>query len=212
MVVAFEQMDQRYPLIEQMLTDTQVAVPADERTPEQWITRLWKRLDERTKRIQLFDDYYAGKQRLRFTTLKMRETFGNEFGSFADNFCLLVVDAIEERLKVTGFRVLTDDGKPETPTEEAAESPAEESAEQDEGRAEHHQRRGVAHLAGQRHGGQLVAGAPGGTGGRRGLRHRLGRPRRSGHAPDDRGVTIRGHLRRPARVIEAPRRAEALGR
>lgn len=74
-------------------------------TPEQWIASLWTKLDERTRRIQLFDDYYLGNQQLRFTTSKARETFGRDFGGFADNFCLLVVDAVEERLRVRGFRV-----------------------------------------------------------------------------------------------------------
>lgn len=106
--------------------------PPAERTPEQWIANLWRQLESRKARIQLFEDYYQGKQRLRFTTLKMRETFGNEFGAFAANYCLLVVDAVEERLRVTGFRVLSDDGtgQPEAPAEEASETPAEEVAEE----------------------------------------------------------------------------------
>lgn len=72
---------------------------------EWWIARLWKKLDERTARIQLYDDYYEGEQRLRFTTAKARDTFGDAFRGFADNFCMLVVDAIEERLRIRGFRV-----------------------------------------------------------------------------------------------------------
>lgn len=111
-------------------------------SPEWWIARLWKRLDERRQRIQLYEDYYTGKHRLRYTTLKMREAFGNEFGSFADNFCVLVVDAVEERLQIRGFRLLTEDddvagaeapdtaSEPEdTSPEELAETPAEEDAE-----------------------------------------------------------------------------------
>jgi hypothetical protein len=74
-------------------------------SPEWWIARLWARLDERSQRIRLYEDYYEGRHRLRFTTLKARETFGDEFRGFADNFCALVVDAVEERLKVRGFRV-----------------------------------------------------------------------------------------------------------
>ncbi len=70
-----------------------------------WIDRLWTSLRERAKRIQLYEDYYNGKQDLRFTTVKARETFGDQFRGFADNFCMLVVDAVEERLKVRGFRI-----------------------------------------------------------------------------------------------------------
>lgn len=99
-------------------------------TPEEWIARLWKRLNDRAARIQLYEDYYNGKQRLRFTTMKMRQTFGTEFGAFADNFCALVVDAVEERIQIRGFRVLEDEEE-ETPEEEAAETPEQEEEEEE---------------------------------------------------------------------------------
>jgi Phage portal protein, SPP1 Gp6-like len=85
-----------------------MAPQTGERTPEEWITRLWGALDARAQRIQLYEDYYEGRHRLRFTTAKAKETFGDTFRGFADNFCLLVVDAVEERLKVRGFRAAGD--------------------------------------------------------------------------------------------------------
>lgn len=66
---------------------------------------LSKALDTRSKRIQRFQDYYDGKQRLAFATVKFRQAFGSLFGAFADNFCALIVDAVEERLDVEGFRI-----------------------------------------------------------------------------------------------------------
>lgn len=72
---------------------------------EWWVARLWAKLDERAERIQLYEDYYQGDHRLRFTSQKAREAFGGQFKGFSDNFCLLVVDAIEERLRLRGFRV-----------------------------------------------------------------------------------------------------------
>lgn len=72
---------------------------------EWWVERLWQRLRERARRIQVYEDYYNGKQDLRFTTVKAREVFGDQFKGFADNFCALVVDAVDERLHVRGFRV-----------------------------------------------------------------------------------------------------------
>ena len=67
-------------------------------------------LDARAQRIQRFDDYYCGKQRLAFATSKFRQAFGSLFGAFADNFSALIVDAVEERLNVEGFRVGPSEG------------------------------------------------------------------------------------------------------
>lgn len=83
-------------------------MPTDDlipRSPEWWIARLWAKLDERTRRIQLYDDYYEGNHRLRFMTDQSREVFGTFFQGIAVNFCELVVDATEERLGIRGFRV-----------------------------------------------------------------------------------------------------------
>lgn len=49
--------------------------------------------------------YYDGDHRLAFASEKFLEAFGGLFGAFADNWCALVVDAVEERLAVQGFRV-----------------------------------------------------------------------------------------------------------
>jgi hypothetical protein len=69
------------------------------------IATLSKRLDDRASRVQKYQDYYDGQQRLAFATTKFRQAFGNLFGAFADNFCALIVDAVEERLDVEGFRI-----------------------------------------------------------------------------------------------------------
>jgi hypothetical protein len=110
--------------------------PVFDESPEAWIGRLWRRLDQRAARIQLYEDYYNGHHRLRFTTLKMRETFGTQFGAFASNYCRLVVDAVDERLRVQGFLVLDDDDEDRASpaaeaAEEAAESPDEEAEEEE---------------------------------------------------------------------------------
>lgn len=59
----------------------------------------------RARSLTLFDDYYEGRHRLGFATPKFREAFGHVFRELADNWCDLVVDAVEERLNVEGFRV-----------------------------------------------------------------------------------------------------------
>lgn len=73
-------------------------------TPEGWRDVLLDRLNARQPLIKRLDAYYRGKHRMAFTTAQFRETFGNLFAAFADNWCDLVVDASAERLTVEGFR------------------------------------------------------------------------------------------------------------
>lgn len=77
-------------------------------TAEEWRDALSKRMDARYWELRKFDDYYAGDHKLQFASTKFREAFGTLFSEFSDNFCELVVDAVEERLNVEGFRMGTD--------------------------------------------------------------------------------------------------------
>ena len=70
-----------------------------------WLERLGRSLDARAQRISVYEDYYQGRHRLAFQSSKFRESFGALFQAFADNFCGLVVDAVEERMHVEGFRM-----------------------------------------------------------------------------------------------------------
>lgn len=74
-------------------------------TPNQWLTALGTQLDRRYWDLKKYDDYYRGDHKLQFASTKFREAFGTLFSEFADNFCELVVDAVEERLNVEGFRL-----------------------------------------------------------------------------------------------------------
>lgn len=47
--------------------------------------------------------YYEGKHRLAFATESFRESFGGLFSAFAENMCPAVVDAVGDRLELTGF-------------------------------------------------------------------------------------------------------------
>lgn len=73
-------------------------------TPAQWLVRLHKQLEDRRPMVDRCEAYYDGKHRLAFATTRFRETFGNLFGAFADNWVRLVVDASVERLAIDGFR------------------------------------------------------------------------------------------------------------
>lgn len=77
----------------------------DPMTPEWWLKRLQGRLVARRPHIDKMWKYYDGEHPLAFASQKFLEAFGGMFGAFADNWCDLVVDAVEERLNVTGFRL-----------------------------------------------------------------------------------------------------------
>ena len=53
----------------------------------------------RTKR------YYAGEHNLNFASEKFVNTFGELFREFALNLCPAIVDAMKDKLKITGFGV-----------------------------------------------------------------------------------------------------------
>jgi hypothetical protein len=60
--------------------------------------------------IELWEKYYEGIHRLQFATSRFRQTFGNLFHEFADNWMSLIVDASVERLNIQGFRFQSEDG------------------------------------------------------------------------------------------------------
>lgn len=74
-------------------------------TPQWWVGRLYKELSERRPALERPTNYYDGDHNLKFASQKFLEAFGGQFEAFADNWCGVVVDAVEERLQVDGFRV-----------------------------------------------------------------------------------------------------------
>ena len=73
-------------------------------SPEGWRDALLAAMAERQQTIAKCDAYYRGDHRMTFQTSQFRQTFGNLFSAFADNWCDLIVDASAERLRVEGFR------------------------------------------------------------------------------------------------------------
>lgn len=73
-------------------------------TPLEWVEALDKRLRARCPQIQTWNRYYDGDHNLQFATEKFRMAFGGLFNEFSDNWCATVVDAVDERLAVVGFR------------------------------------------------------------------------------------------------------------
>ncbi len=73
-----------------------------------YLEQLDLKLRRRTPEFELWERYYEGIHRLQFATSRFRQTFGNLFHEFADNWMGLIVDASVERLNIEGFRVGTD--------------------------------------------------------------------------------------------------------
>lgn len=73
--------------------------------------RLAEELMRRRSDVQRFDEYYrGGRGKLVFASDKFSEYFSDRYKNFTDNWCGVVADAPTERLKVTGFRAVDDEG------------------------------------------------------------------------------------------------------
>lgn len=66
---------------------------------------LYRKLVARRPEVERFDGYYEGDQPLRFASQEWSAFHQNRYRGFADNWCVVVADAVNERLKVTGLRV-----------------------------------------------------------------------------------------------------------
>lgn len=64
-----------------------------------------RQLAAKREKYRLYARYYDGNHRLAFATNKYRSAFGALFTEFADNLCPVCVDAVADRLTVTGFAV-----------------------------------------------------------------------------------------------------------
>lgn len=74
-------------------------------TPEWWLRQLHGQLVNRRPLLRTLGNYYDGRHNLAFESQRFRETFGGLFRAFADNWCAVTADAVEERLNVEGFRL-----------------------------------------------------------------------------------------------------------
>lgn len=77
-------------------------------SPEWWLGRLSSRLAARQSSMTLFDDYYHGRHRETFKVRQVLHAFGLR-SPLHVNYCAVVVDAVNERLAVSGFRFGKDD-------------------------------------------------------------------------------------------------------
>lgn len=74
-------------------------------SPAWWIERLTGALASRGGELKKLRNYYEGVQPAMLATQQYREEFSAMLRSICDNWLALVVEAVEERLHVEGFRV-----------------------------------------------------------------------------------------------------------
>jgi hypothetical protein len=78
-------------------------------SPRWWLEKLYAELSNRQATMNLMNRYYTGDHPLPFLTraheAKMRNEFVKLLRDSRSNFMRLVVDVVEERLKVDGFRL-----------------------------------------------------------------------------------------------------------
>lgn len=74
-------------------------------TSEEWLKRLTKKLYEQRQAFAQYDAYYRGDQGVRLVNkAKYPPQFVRIFERYCENFMAVVVDAVEERLDIEGFR------------------------------------------------------------------------------------------------------------
>jgi hypothetical protein len=66
------------------------------------------RMLKSNRQYELYQRYYKGQHRITFASDKWRAVFGRLFnGRFANNVCPIVIDAVADRLELSGFEVKT---------------------------------------------------------------------------------------------------------
>lgn len=73
------------------------------------IATALRQLAARQPTYALYNAYYHGDHKLAFATEKFQSAFGDLFRAFADNLCPAIVDAVSDRLEITGFDVESGD-------------------------------------------------------------------------------------------------------
>ncbi|MFJ3793890.1 phage portal protein [Kitasatospora sp. NPDC090091] len=73
-------------------------------TPEQWLKRLVAAHDEERKGLELMNAYYEGRQPLSYMAPELLNELQDRMRQVVINWPELIVDSLEERLDIEGFR------------------------------------------------------------------------------------------------------------
>ncbi len=74
-------------------------------SPEWWLNRLYKQLNDRRDMVEFFSNYYSGEHPLPWVAPQARDEFRQIVKMTRSNYMGLVCDATAERLRIDGFRV-----------------------------------------------------------------------------------------------------------
>ncbi|MCP2248178.1 phage portal protein [Lentzea aerocolonigenes] len=74
-------------------------------SPEQWVTRLARLHNRQLPELELLDAYYEGEQPLSYMHPELLRRLDSRLRSVVINWPQLIVDSLDERLDVTGFRL-----------------------------------------------------------------------------------------------------------
>lgn len=76
-----------------------------EMSPLDWLAALLERLDRQAKSIRVYEDYYEGKHPFDISTEKYKTEFQAMLNKVSDNWMPIIIDSVEERMSVQGFRI-----------------------------------------------------------------------------------------------------------
>ncbi|MEU5091712.1 phage portal protein [Streptomyces sp. NPDC021356] len=82
---------------------------AKDRTPEDWVAYLARVHEGLEPGLEKLNRYYEGKQDLSYLNPELLEELGDQIRQVVINWPALVVDSLEERLDVEGFRYADDE-------------------------------------------------------------------------------------------------------
>lgn len=74
------------------------------------VQRLYARLIYRRPEIERHEQYYEGRQPLKFASKEWKAFHSDRYGDFADNWCAVVADAPADRTAVVGFELPDSEG------------------------------------------------------------------------------------------------------
>lgn len=74
-------------------------------SPDWWVARLYRQLNDRRSLLDTFDDYYSGNHPLPWLAPQARDEFRRILRMTRSNYMGLVVDAYVERMAIEGFRL-----------------------------------------------------------------------------------------------------------
>lgn len=80
-------------------------------TPDEWVTYLALRHDSEKQELETYDRYYEGQQDLAYMHPEVLREVGDRIAPVVVYWPQLVVDSVDERLDVEGFRLPGDDAE-----------------------------------------------------------------------------------------------------